>query len=321
MTGDNGLRAIEHPGARQGIRRLRLPLGLALVGVFSLVALVVLINDSRRLLDYSFHLDPLLVLLSFVIECSGLALAVPVWRQILARLGSRSSYRNDLRIYCYSMLGVILPGGFWPMVGRAALYERQGISGLRVAAASIVEFVVVGLAGLLVYSLATLLDPTESVWQRPVLALAITVAALALIHPPVFNRIIRWLLQRSRRAVEPPVTLRYAELGRWVALEGLVLGIGGTAVYVLLRSLAAVPPSLFVPVVGAWAAAAVAGNLFFWMPGTPVVRDGAMALVLTQSLPLSTSILFVLLIRVWTIFSILAVAVLARLLLARPLRR
>jgi hypothetical protein len=294
---------------------------LALVGAFSLVALVVLIKDSRRLLDYSFRLDPLLVLLSFVVECSGLALAVPVWRQILARFGSRSSFRDDLRIYCYSMLGVVLPGGFWPMVGRAALYERQGISGLRVATASVVEFVVVGLAGLIVYSLATVLNPTESVWQRPGMALAIAAAALALVHPPVFNRIIAWLLRRSRRPVEPPVTLRYAELGRWVVLEGLVLGIGGTAVYVLLRSMAAVPASLFVPVVGAWAAAAAAGNLFFWMPGTPVIRDGAMALVLTQSLPLSTSILFVLLIRVWTIFSILAVAGIARLLLARPLRR
>jgi hypothetical protein len=118
-------------------RRLRVPISLAIMGVFFLAALFVLAKDSRRLLDYSFRLDPLLALLAFVVQSIGLMLAVAVWRRILHRFGGGLSYRDDLRIYCYSMVGVALPGSVWPMIGRAALYSRQRVSGLRVAAASV----------------------------------------------------------------------------------------------------------------------------------------------------------------------------------------
>jgi hypothetical protein len=181
--------------------------------------------------------------------------------------------------------------------------------------------VIIGLAGLAVYSLAVALHPTGgNVWQRPAVALVIAASAFALLQPPLFNRMVAWLLQRSHRTVEPPVTLLYADLGRWVVLEAVVVVIGGVSVHLLLCSLVAVPPNLLLPVVGAWAAAVVAGNLFFWIPGTSVVRDGAMMLILSQWLPATTAILFVLLIRLWSIASILVIAGLARLLLARPIR-
>jgi hypothetical protein len=289
-------------------------------GLVVLIIAVVLINDSRRLLTHSFRLDLFMVLLSFIIECSGLVLAVPVWRGILARFGSQLSYREDLRIYCYSMLGVAIPGGIWPVIGRAALYERQGVASVRVATASVVEFILIGLAGLIVYGLAAGLLRTENIWQRPGMALATAILGLVLVQPPLFNRIIGWLLRRSRRTDEPPVSLRYTDLGRWLVLEGFVVVIGGVAVYVLLGSLVEAPPGVLLPVVQAWAAAAVAGNLFFWIPGTPVIRDGAMTLILAQALPASMAILFVLLVRVWTIISILMLAALIWLFLGRNLR-
>jgi len=59
------------------------------------------------------------------------------------------------------------------------------------------------------------------------------------------------------------------------------------------------------------------GNLFFWIPATSIIRDGAMTFILMQFLPASVAILFVLLVRVWTIGSILMVTALAWLLLRR----
>lgn len=299
--------------------RLRRLIGPIVIGFVLIVAFIVLIKDSQRLLTFSFHLDPLLVLLSFVVECSGLVLVVPVWHQILVRFGSRLSYRDDLRIYCYSMLGNTIPGGVWSLVSRAALYERQGVTSMRVAVASVVESVLIGLAGLVVYGLTAVLVSPENIWQQPGIALAITAFVVVWIQPPVFNWLIGWLLSRLRQADEPVISLRYADLGCWLALESLVVVIGGIAVYVLLHGFATVPAGMFFFVINAWAVAAVAGNLFFWIPGKLIVRDSAMAFILMQSLPASVAVVFVLLIRVWTIVSILIVAGLAWLFLGRNL--
>jgi len=215
------------------------------------------------------------------------------------------------------MLGIVLPGGFWPLVSRAALYERQGIAPVRVAAASVVESVLIGLGGLVVYGFTTTFTPSENVWQRPEVGLAIAVLACVLIQPPLFNRVAGWLLQHSRLHDEPPISLRYVDLARWLIVEGLVVVVGGAAVYLLLCGFAAVPSDLFFLVISTWAIAAATGNLFFWMPGTIVIRDSAMSLILMQSLPASVVIVFVLLVRVWTILSILIVSALAWLFLGR----
>lgn len=292
-------------------------MGLVVTVLLVAIALAMLIKDSQRLLTYSFRLDPLLVLLSFVVECSGLPLAVSTWRGMLARVGGHSSYRDDFRIYCYSMLGIAIPGGFWPLVSRAVLYKRQGVAGVRVAAASVVESVLIGLAGLVVYSLTTTLVPSGNIWQHPGIAWAIAALTFVLVQPPIFNCIIGWLLRRLRPDDELPISLRYTDLGRWLVIEGIVIVIGGGAVYLLLRGFTMVSPGLFFPVISAWAVAAVAGNLLFWVPATSVIRDGAMTLILMQSLPTAVVILFVLLVRVWTIASILIVAALAWLFLRR----
>lgn len=302
------------------LARLRRLAGLLVTVLALIVAVAVFIKDGRRLLTHSFHLDPLLVMLSFAVECTGLPLAVLVWRRILARFGNHLSYRDDFRIYCYSMLGVAIPGGFWPLVSRSVLYERRGVSGICVAAASMVESVLVGLAGLMVYSLVATLIPFESIWLRPSVALAIAALAFVLVQPPVFNRVIGWLLSRLYPNSGPAVSLRYADLGGWLVLEAILVVIGGSAVYLLLRGLTTVPAGLFVPVVSAWAAAVIAGNLLFWIPATSIIRDGAMTLILMQLLPASVVILFVLLVRVWTIASVVIVAVLAWLLLRRDVR-
>jgi len=299
------------------VTRLRRFIGLAMTMFISALALVVLVRDGQRLLTYAFRLNPLLVALSFVIECSGLPLAVFIWHGILARFGGHLSYQDDFRIYCYSMLGIVIPGGFWSLVSRVVLYERQGVAGVRIAVASVSESALIGLAGLVVYGLTAILVPYENVWQHPGIALAIISLVFLLVQPPVFNRIVGWLLRRSREGNESPISIRYVDLGCWLVLEGILIVIGGGAVYLLLRGFTPVSPALLIPVINAWAVAAVMGNLFFWIPATSIIRDGAMTFILMQFLPASVAILFVLLVRVWTIGSILMVTALAWLLLRR----
>jgi hypothetical protein len=278
--------------------------GVFILLVFSIAAIFILIRDSQRLLAYSFNINLWLIVLSFIVECSGLLLAVPVWNKILGRFGNKTDLRDDLRIYSYSMLGVILPGGIWSAVSRVALYGRKGVPKFNVISASLVEFVLMGLAGLIVYGAITTLQPREKIWQNPIIAVTCIGLALILLQPPIFNRIVRFLQNRAK-AKTSSVPMSYKDLGVWLLMESIVVILGGTAVFILLRSITIVSPNLIMQIISAWAIAVVTGNLFFWLPGTPVVRDGAMALILAQSLTPSFAIAFVLLVRIWTMVSIL----------------
>ena len=281
------------------------------------VTLVIFFIDGQQILNYTFQLNPALVLLSVVIEFSGLILAVPAWHLILARFGSRLSYQDDLRIYCYTILGIVIPGGVWSLVGRVALYERQGVPGMYVTVATVVEFMLIGLAGLAVYGLTIFIQPAETIWQRPGIALLVMAMTLILVQPPVFNRIATLILSRSNPINAPLTLLSYKDLGVLLGLEILTLIIGGTAIYVLLQSFVIAPASLYITMVRAWAAGAVVSNLLFWLPGKPVLRDGAIIVVLAQTLPVSLAVGFVIILRAWTIMSVLLAAGLAWLFLRR----
>ncbi|MDX1664298.1 MAG: lysylphosphatidylglycerol synthase domain-containing protein [Candidatus Promineifilaceae bacterium] len=310
MTGEEAPSGKRIPGLERGrrfygaIKGSRL-LGILLLTAFLGAAVVVLFRDWQRLRTYSFELQPGLLALSFVVECVGLLLAVLVWRQLLLRFTRPIAYSDDLRIYSYSMLGVVLPGGIWSVVSRSALYERRGISAFDVGTASVIEFILMGIAGLLVYALLAFVQPVHVIWQRPAIAVAMVLVALALIQPPLFNRIANWLNRRAGKKRVQAVPLRYWDLLRWLIMECGVVAIGGVAVYLLLQSVTPTSLDLLFPIISAWAVAVVTGNLFFWLPGTPVIRDGFMALILAQLLPPALAIAFVVIVRVWTLLSIL----------------
>lgn len=290
----------------QRFRQLRWPtlLGGALVLVFFVAAGVVFWRDGRALSEQIDQVDYRLLLLSFLIEVVGWLLAVPVWQQIVARFDGRVPLRDHFRIYAYSMLGIAVPGRLWGLVGRTVLYERKGIASFQIAVASVIEYLLIGLSGLLVFGLTTSFSGVENLWQRPIVAVISIAAALLLVQPFLFNRMALWVLRRSQQVEALPKPTRYRDLALWLLVESIVIVIGGTAVYVLFTSLYTPSPQLYLLTITAWAAAAVAGNLFFWIPG-PVLRDGLMIALLASALPDSLALLLVLIVRVWTIGSIL----------------
>lgn len=287
--------------------------------LFAGAAVIILIQGGSQLFALSVRLDPLLVLLSFMISSAGLLLCIATWRLILAGYGVRQTVRDDLRIYAYSMLGVVLPGGIWTIASRAALYNRLGANTLRVTTASVVETFLTGIGALAVYAVTAIVQPGTELWQRPELGVGVAILFLFLVHPSVFNPLCRWILNQAGQGHEAlQVNFSLRELGMWIALETLVVTIGGGALFVLLNSLIATPTTVLVQMISAWAAAVAISNLLFWLPGTAVLRDGVMILALSPSLPVAFALIFVMLARIWAIASILLIAGLIWLLLDRP---
>lgn len=279
--------------------------------ILAAVAAAVLIfwREGGQLLAQEIHLKPGWVALSFVVESVGFFIAVPVWRRILNHFGVRVRFREDVRIYSYSAVALVLPGGIWPIVSRASFYQRQNAGAAAITIASLVEVLVIGVAGACLYALVTIFRPDVRLWERPETGFAIIIASLALMHPKVFGKLVKWGLARTRQSASVQVIeFSLRELALWIGLQIVVLAIGGLAVFFLLLSLTDTTLETALPVIGAWAAATAAGTLFFWAPGTPVIRDGAMVIALSTSLPVAAALLFVLIMRLWAIASLLLFA-------------
>ncbi len=288
----------------------------------TVVAIAVLTGTGVELFRQSIQLNLSLLILSCIVVFIGLLVAVFVWHQVLSSFGIRQPFRVNLRMYSYSLLGAALPGRVWPLAGRSMLYQRMGVSGLRVATASVIEACVIGVAAMAVYAVSTFLWPSTNLWTRPEVGIGFSLLVLVLIYPPVFNRLSHWAMKHSKRT-EALATIYFQtrQLFYWLILEGLMVIIGATAFYVLLSSFVIAPISLLKQMILAWAAVSAAGNLFFWLPATSFLRDGAFIVALTPSVPLPVALVFVLLARIWSIASTLIIVIFIWLLLDLPSRR
>ena len=288
--------------------------------VFGIV-LFILIRDSPQLISISLHLNVFLFVLSFLVADFGLLIAIIIWRQIISRNGAQHSLRDDIRIYSYSNLAMLIPGGIWSILSRSSHYQRLGEKSLNTVLASLVETLLIGIAALGVYSITTLIYPEYSLFNSQVLTLSLAIIALILLNPWVFNRLIKWILLKIRHSTDVTITIYFhvRELALWLVLEMVVVLIGGVAVFTLLASLTPVTVNNLIPSIVAWSAANSAGYLFFWLPAKFILRDGALVVVMAKNLSLPIAMMFVIIFRFWSISSILIFAGIVWLVLDLPL--
>lgn len=283
-------------------------INILLLVLFIGVAIYFLIRDSQELSEIVIRLNPWLVLVSFVIVWPGTLLAVFAWRQILAAHDLSFSLIDDIQIYCYSQLGTAVPGRIWTIVGRTTFYQQVGGESIRVISASLLETLLTGIASMLIYALITAARPEISLWKNQQISLVLAISMLVFFNP----RLFRWLFDKVYRLTQkktpPSIKLTYLDLTRWIAYEGIVVLIGGVAVFALLSSFTPVSKSFLLPVLAAWAAGVSAGTLFFWLPGTPLLRDGALVLALSTQMALPLTIAFAILARFWSILTVLLMA-------------
>jgi hypothetical protein len=168
---------------------------------------------------------------------------------------------------------------------------------------SSVEWVLLIASGLLVYLLSCLLPSSggdRATGLDPGVAMALLAPLLIVLCPPVFNRLVIWLLSRLRRPMLPPLGFRdlFALLGIYV----VAWTMGGVVLYVLSQALVPLSPATLPAVIGAWGGAGAIGFVAAYFLQGLGIRDVTLALLLSNLMPLSAaavvSILFRLLITV-----------------------
>lgn len=255
-----------------------------------LVFLVVAFRDTwadalPRLRDA----DPLFLLAALGVLAAYYLLFVIGWQWILAAFGIRVAYRIALQAEMASMLAKYVPGGVWTPLARIVWLRRSG--GVKdtslVLSSILLEAGLSAVAGILVFlaSLAFVEAVDAPLW--PLIAFGVVTATL--LHPRVFTALARALFRRFD-APEPP-RLPYRSLVGLLGYYGFTWLVGGTALYLLLRSLDADPGLSAVPYLGGAAAVgAIVAVLAVFAPSGLGVREASMYGLMVVIVPSSAAL-------------------------------
>jgi len=256
-------------------------------------------RNWRQIRGYPWHVDPLLLCASVAALVAVLAWGVFVWSRVLTCFEHPPvRLPTLLRIWFLSNLARYIPGTVFALLTAAQLSRSAGLS------AGVL------LTSLLVHtSLALVAATVVSAWMlagslipdvpTPWIALAVTAAAVAVVHPRVLNAVLGAIPRLLKKNV-----IRWN--GSWlggIALLALTMVswvLYGGAYYLFMRSLTPLPVSALPVLTGVNALAFLAGVLTP-LPGGIGVREAAMQRLLLPLLPSGVAAVVSVAARLWSV--------------------
>jgi hypothetical protein len=224
------------------------------------------------------HLSVASIGLAMLTVMAGLFTSFLGWRAVLADYGGRLPVAGGLRVFFLGQLGKYLPGSVWPAVAQMELGREYKVP-RRVSAAAVAIFMllVVGTGLLLAAVSLPLLGPAA--FDRYWWMLAVLPVAVAVLCPPVLNRLVALTLRLLRREPMPsPVSV--AGIARAAGWSLVTWALWGVHIWILGMGVGAGGPSLLWRATGAFAAAWTLGFVLVLVPAGAVVREAALIVLL-----------------------------------------
>jgi len=196
------------------------------------------------------------------------------WMRILWDWGIPISYPAALRAEMVSMLAKYIPGGVWTPAARVVAARRAGVTDAALVTVSIlVEAGISAVAGVVVFVVSLAWVKGVDAPIAPLVVFAVVVTGV--LHPRVFCPLASRILRRLGHGSLPPLrtsTMAFLLLfycGTWL--------IGGTALWLLLRSVGAHPGlSSIVFLGGVAAVGAIVAVLAVFAPSGLGPREASM---------------------------------------------
>ena len=183
--------------------------------------------------------DPVYLAAALAVLAAYYLLFAVGWWWLLGALRIRVSYGIALQAEMASMLAKYIPGGIWTPLARIVwLRKAGGVSDTSFVVSSILlEAGLSAVAGILVFTAG--LSAVEAVETAVVPLFTFAVVTAVLLHPRVFTALTRAIFRRFGAPEPPP--LPYRVLVGLLGYYACTWLVGGTALYLLLRSLGADP--------------------------------------------------------------------------------
>lgn len=250
------------------------------------------------------HIQPLLLLLSFLPAIAGMVVVSHAWARLVGHLADVNRPPMGLlaRVFFYSWLGRYVPGKVAYVLGRFYLGRSIGLPAAPLAGSMAYEAVLQVVAAS-VFATLTLV-PSLAVQSEnvlPYLALpAVAGSGVIALHPRILGRalhVVSRLFGRSSTEVDRLLTV--PQMAEVIGLYAVAFSLNGLGLFLITVSLT--PYSVVhVPLVaGAYALAGVVGMLSLFAPAGLGVREGVLVAVLQLTMPVEVAILISLAARVW----------------------
>lgn len=217
------------------------------------------------------------LVLASVAACAALGFNTLSWRAVMRSVGLIAPVRDVAAVFLISQPGKYVPGAVWPVLAQAEFAKAHDVSRTKALTGSVVAMVVgvamagaVGAVGIAVAAPGSLLE----YWW----ALAVAVALVVLITPPVLHRVVSLALKVTRRGHEA-VAIQGRSLvvcAAWSLLNWLALGLHA---WILLKPLTTDTPT-FALAVGSFALSWLVGFLVVVAPAGLGAREAALVVML-----------------------------------------
>ena len=223
--------------------------------------------------------NPALLALAVLVATTAMVAVAMPWRRALALMGSTVDRPSTVVWYFMGEIGKYLPGGVWPVIGRAELARRRGVPGPSAYGSVALSLGALYLAAMAVVVLAAPLTVIRASEGGALWVVCLLPLGIALLH----DRPLGWLLHLAERMLQRRIQLSTPQ---WRQSVGLVARyvpawfLIGTATWCVARSIdhdvswLAVAPAAVL----SW----IVGFLTLPVPGGVGVREAVFAATATQ---------------------------------------
>jgi hypothetical protein len=220
---------------------------------------------------------------------------------ILKKMDIFLSMRKSMKISFVSMMGRYLPGKVWLIMGKVYLSGKEGVPRVEAFASVVMEIVLEIVASIFFFFFFLFSFTEQSLLSHKVIYFlgAIMVVGLVFLHPKVFYRIINFILLRWKNE-EIKMYMRYRDIIQLFAVYNLIVLSQGIAFYFFVNAICYVPFNNILGLTGSLAIAGALGTLSVFSPSGLGVREGILALLLTNYVISPMAVLISLLARIWT---------------------
>lgn len=277
----------------------------ALVLIIAFMAIYLKDADLARLREL--RVDPTLLVVASIFALSFRYWMVTVWVAILRALGARGlpGFSVMAGIYAKSWMARYIPGTIAWIAGKVYLASRFGISKSRLAASSFLEggiqVAAVAVVSLLAIGLSKHVSQVSPAIKA--IALSMSLISVVLLHPVVFNRLLRFAYVFIKRK-EPSEELRINGKAVVVSFAMFAIGaiLGGTGNYFMAAAIAdQVGPGLYLYIMGVFGLAGAVGMATPLLPSGIGVKDGTQLVLLSLVLPKEIALAITIFSRVWQV--------------------
>jgi len=207
------------------------------------------------------------------------------WMWILREWGVRLSYPAALRAEMVSMLAKYIPGGIWTPAARVVAARRAGVTDAALVTSSmLLEAGLSAVAGVMVFVLSLAYVDDVKAPLAPLIIFGVVIAIL--VQPRVFRPLAHKVLRRLGYKQELP-NMRARTLSALLVFYACTWVVGGTALWLMLRSVGAHPEAASIVFLGGVSAVgAIVAVLVVFAPSGLGVREASMyGLILAVATP------------------------------------